>query len=313
MLAGVCIPLSGCHPTLRAATAVSVRQNEWHYGSARGVELHTEHYLVRTTCTDKDLLRRLPNFLEGCWSQYARIVPPRSAPASPALAFLFQTRAQWERFTLAFSPLRAPTYLKIRSGGFEERGVTVSHYGSMATLLSLMGHEGLHQFLSLTRNDVPPAWANEGLACYFEAFELTDSGAPVFTPRHNLIRRNNLRDAFVNRTLFDLREIVSTNAGRIVSLPSERVKTYYAQIWSIVLFLLEQDPARHPEAAGFRTLLADIGTDAMTARLAAAGARPEPTSSDYGAAVFRAYVSTDFDAFDRKYRAFVRDLLSLAD
>lgn len=300
----------GCAEPVRARPEVESRQEAWTFRGVAGKELISAHYCVRTTCTNPRLLHDIPEFLETCWSAYSDLVPPKRDPASAAMTYLFQTRQQWEIFTREFSPAKAPTYLLIRSGGYEERGVTVSHYGRMVTTLSVLSHEGLHQFLSLTRGSPLPAWANEGLACYFEAFDLDDQGRPKFTPRNNLIRRNSLRDAYFRKDLFALPELLSTNAGRVVSLPTMKVRTYYGQTWSIVLMLLEADP-KSKEGAGFRRLLADLGTEDMR-RVAAEAAGKDVRGEEFGERVFRAYVTDDLDGFQTRYEAYVKRLLGLS-
>jgi len=306
---GAAAVLIGCAETIRARPEVEVREEAWTFRGVAGKELITPHYRVRTTCTNPRLLHDIPEFLEGCWSAYSELVPPRREPASAATTYLFQTRQQWEIFTREFSPAKAPTYLLIRSGGFEERGVTVSHYGRMVTTLSVLSHEGLHQFLSLTRGAPLPAWVNEGLACYFEAFDLDDQGRPRFTPRNNLIRRNSLRDAYFRRDMFALPELLSTNAGRVVALPTMKVRTYYGQTWSIVLMLLEADP-KSKEGAGFRRLLGDLGTPEM--RRVVSDESKSGGPEEFGERVFRAYVTDDLEGFKARYDAYVKQILGLS-
>jgi hypothetical protein len=310
LIALIALVAPACQKPHEPAAPVEVETSAWNFRGVMGKELVTDHYRVRTTCTYPPLLTRLPVFLESCWTEYEKLVPPANDPSEPALTYLFQTRQQWEIFTKSFSPARAPTYLLIRSGGYEERGVTVSHYGRMATTLSVMAHEGLHQYLSLTRGGALPAWVNEGLACYFEAFDLDEDGRPTFTPRNNYIRRNSLRDAFLKQQMFDLPELLSTNAGRVVAMPTMKVRTYYAQTWSVVLMLLEEDPKTSPEGAGFRRLLSDLGRDEMKQAVQASagdGGRPmEP-----GERVFRAYVTEDLESFKQQYDGYVRKLLDV--
>ncbi len=297
---------AGCGDARSSAPPVAVERSPWNFRGVRGTELQTAHYLVRTTCTHEPLLERLPEFLEGCWAAYGKFVPPLREPQQPAMTYLFQTRQQWELFTQDFSPARASTYLLIRSGGYEERGVTVSHYARLATTLSLLAHEGLHQFLSVTRGGILPAWVNEGLACCFEAVDIDDRGRPRFRPRDNYIRRNSLRDAYLRNEMFDLSELLATNAGRVVAMPTPRVRSYYAQTWSLVLMLLEADGTTAREAEGFRELLRDLGTDRMRTRTAIVS-----VNADFGEQVFRAYVTDDFAGFKDRYGKFVRKLLEL--
>jgi hypothetical protein len=290
---------------------VEFTRSEWTFEGRTGTEIITPHYRIRTTCKNPQLLGLLPEFVESCWAAYAELMPPEVEPTEPAMTYLFETRPEWEKFTKQFSPTRARTYLLIRSGGYEEQGTTVSHYDRMATTMPVMAHEGLHQFVSHTRRERIPAWVNEGLACYFEAFVLDGAGRAVFRPRNNLIRRNNLREAFLAEQLFDLKELLTTNAGEVVGLPSARVRTYYAQAWSVVLFLLDVDPKNEPMAAGFRRLLQDLGTERMRLAARAAAMSSSGGSVSFGEAIFRAYVTTDYEMFQQNYERYVRQLLRI--
>src|SRR5439155_6630670 len=124
-----------------------------------------------------------------------------------------QSRWEWERFTDQFAPDRAETYRRIHSGGYSERGVTVSHYSGRGPTLSILAHEGLHQYLENTRGRNIPPWLNEGLACYFESFDLDQNQRPIFTPEQNALRRTHMTDAMLNDSLIPLPEILATHAG----------------------------------------------------------------------------------------------------
>lgn len=302
--------LGACTGPLLAPPPVDVSRGEWRFGPVEGIELVTPHYRIRTTCTQPQLVDRLPQFVEGCWDAYARLIPPKKTNVQPALTHLFQRRREWEEFTRQFSPGRASTYLLIRSGGYEERGITVSHYDRMSTTFPVLAHEGLHQYLTLTRGGTLPPWLNEGLACHFESFDLDDHGRPTFLPRRNAIRRNNLRDSMLSKGMFPLEELLGTNAGRVVGLPSARVRAYYSQLWALVVMLAELDPAKDTAGAGFRELLGDLGSATLVAR-----ARKVMTASrgetEFGLAVFKAYVTEDVGTFEQRYVRYARNLLQL--
>lgn len=288
---------------------VEATQEAWTFGRSDGTLARSPHYVLHTTCKREQFVDALPAFMETCYDAYRELLPPMKEPNEPMKAYLFQSRGDWEQFTREFSPARAPTYLKIRRGGYSERGVTVSHYSSQRGTLSIMAHEGLHQYLEATGRGRIPAWINEGLACYFESFDLMN-GRPVFKPERNTLRAPFLREAVQRDDLIPLKEILGTNAGEAVHRTTGHVRSYYAQEWSLVLFLLS-DKAPSEYRQGFQDLLDDLGSVTMeqraTSRLNAlnnAGLSP-------GEAVFRIYITEDLDQFEADYRAYLVDLLQL--
>lgn len=304
--------LAGCSGMLQPKperAPVEAAREDWSFGRRQGSKLTSAHYAIYTTCRSRPFVQALPDFMEACYEAYSTLLPPRAEPSQPMETYLFQSRWDWERFTEKFAPDRADTYKKIRRGGYSERGITVSHYNSQRATLSILAHEGLHQFLEMTGRGRIPAWVNEGLACYFESFDIVD-GRPVFTPENNSLRAPYLREALIRDALIPLEEILGTHAGIAVHQPSSHVRSYYAQEWSLVVFLLSDEaPADYRD--GFRALLLDLGTPEMQrraqSRLDAAGGAGMST----GEAVFRAYISDDFQKFDADYRNFLLDLLRL--
>jgi len=307
-------PLLACGCSLRnpfrQPDPVPVQRSEWKFHGRPGVELVTPHYLVRTTCKSPTLLAAIPDFLESCWDAYAELLPSQTQPTEPLKTYLFQGRAEWEAFTDDFAPARADVYKKIRSGGYSERGTTVSHYSTISATLSILAHEGFHQYLELTRGRNIPPWLNEGLACNFESFELDAANRPVFQPEKNALRRGHLAEAISRNRLIPLSEILETHAGEQVLKQSADVRTYYAQEWALVVFL-RQPSYKNPYHDGFEELMRDLGTDAMTRRAQAALTPDMLGKANNGEAVFRAYITTDYAKFDRDYQAFVRELLGL--
>jgi hypothetical protein len=301
----------GCSAAEARREPVRFTTQDWKFGGVTGSELTTDHYVIRTTCRAKLFVDALPAFQEACWESYAALLPADRALPHKAETYLFQSRWEWERFTEQFTGARAATYKKIRSGGYSERGVTVSHYGSRRSTLSILAHEGLHQYLELTHGtDIPP-WVNEGLACYFEAFDLDDAGRPVFRPESNTLRSPALRESLTRSTLIPLREILGTHAGLEVHKPTRQVSGYYAQEWSLVLFLMR--PAKeNPWHDGFRRLLTELGSETMQRRARAFMAADTEGTLSIGEAIFRAYVTDDIELFEASYIEYLHALTGLA-
>lgn len=275
-----------------------------------GSVLTSDHYVIRTTCRHPRFVHVLPVFVETCYASYARLLSGKMTSAKRMETYLFQSRRQWERFTEQFSPRRANTYKLIRRGGYSERGITVSHYSRQASTLSILAHEGLHQYLTATGRDRIPAWINEGLACYFESFDLDLQNRPTPKPEKNALRRPALRKAVATGTLLPLREVLATNAGLAVQQRSSQVQTCYAQWWSLMVFLL-RPRSENPYYSGFHELLGDLGTEAMNRRAKAYLAADTAGTLTYGEAVFRAYITEDLDRFEAAYKAYLHKLLDL--
>jgi len=288
---------------------VDATSEQWSFGRRDGTRQVSDHYAIYTTCKRRQFVDALPGFMEACYHAYAKLLPPATAPKEKMDTYLFQSRADWERFTEEFAPTRADTYRKIRRGGYSERGVTVSHYNTQRATLSIMAHEGLHQFLEVTGRGRIPAWINEGLACYFESFDIVNN-RPVFLPEKNSLRSPFMRDALVRDDLIPLEEILGTNAGVAVHQKSSHVRSYYAQEWSLVLYLMSDD-APHEYRDGFRALLADLGTPEMERRAKAKMGSSGGAAMSPGEGVFRAYITDDLQQFNAKYRLYLVELLRL--
>jgi len=307
---------AGCHRPATAAgesgRKVDFSREDWSFGGAKGAKLTSQHYILYTTCASKPLVDAMPGFLESCYLAYRELLPGEIPPDRKLETYLFQSRWHWERFTEQFSPQRADIYKKIRAGGYSERGVTVSHYTGHKTSLSILAHEGFHQFAEATRGANIPAWLNEGLACYFESFDLDPrTSRPLFSPETNYLRMRNLREAYVAGQLIPLERILGTHAGIEVQEPGAHVRSYYAQVWSLVLFL-NQRSLWNPYRSRFEKLLREVGTEAMDRSARAYLAANPESGLSYGEAVFRAYIEDDLPKFQRAYDAYLRDLLRLA-
>ncbi|MBK8269299.1 MAG: DUF1570 domain-containing protein [Planctomycetes bacterium] len=309
--AGWLLPLLGCQSAQPMSDPVIYETHDWNYGKSKGLRLVSPHYELHTTCIKrKPFVEAMPGFMEACYEAYRKLLPTTTEPAEPMKSYLFLRRAEWEHFTNAFAGPRASTYKQIRRGGYSERGVTVSFYTTQASTLAILAHEGLHQYLDITGRSQIPAWINEGLACYFEAFELDIYNHPTFKPENNALRSPAMREALTNETLIPLKEILGTHAGIAIHKQSSHVRSYYAQEWSLVLFLLDS-PATNKYAPGFKTLLDELGTEAMNRKANAYIAADSEGSLSRGEAIFRAYITEDLEAFDADYRKFLHELLDL--
>jgi len=274
----------------------------------KGTQLLTEHFDLRITSQDRFIQEYLPSFMEAAFAEYQRLVPA-AVSGDRLVVYVFATRSQWVDFTEIFAPAQAYTYLHIHSGGYTDHRTAsaVAYDIGRDRTLSLLGHEGMHQYLARYLPEPVTPWLNEGLACQLEAFDMKGQW-PVFTPRRNFLRRNNLREALATPDgLIPLPELLRMDAGDAVRQTGLPARTFYAQLWSLVVFLRDPQSGYAPKLAA---LLHDAGTERI--RVATRAYRAATPGSDKltdGEVVFRHYITEDLDGFTNQYREFARALL----
>lgn len=307
----VLVAMAGCasHPP---PPPVAVEQQDWAApDGTTGIQLLTRHYDLRVTTRDTLLQEYLAPFMETAFAQYALLIPSTRESSERLVVYLFGTRPEWADFTRRTFPAQAHTYLHIHAGGFMDHAsaTTVAYDLRRDRTLSLLAHEGLHQYVARHVPERIPAWLNEGLATQFEAFDLRGD-RPVFTPRRNFLRKNHLRAALGPEGEFiPLSELLRMHAGEAVVETGQTVRTYYAQVWSMMLFLREGADGKYAEAFG--KLLADAGAGRIGTTVSGyRAATPDAASTSDGEVIFRRYITEDLGGFMSEYRAFARHLVS---
>ena len=85
-------------------------------------------------------------------------------------------------------------------------------------------------------------------------------------------------------------------------------KAYYAQAWALVTFL--QHGAEGKYAAGFRQMLDGIVSGELPTLAQAAKIRAEsPSTTSFGEAVFRAYITEDLAGFEAEFQPYLEELV----
>lgn len=284
---------------------VAYEREDWKYQQSVGAAIRSEHYELYTTLREPVLQQSLPQVLESAYNYYRELVPAAQPPAEPMKVYLFATRGEWEHFTRRLAGPRAATLLKVRGGGYSERGVSVIEYVAHEITFPVMLHEGFHQYLYHCVHPNIPAWLNEGLAVYCEGHRAGGHGVSGFDPWYNPTRRNALAELLVrDRELFSLEELLRINAGHVVGGTRRRIDAYYAQVWALMLFLREGEDGRY--APGFARLLAALGRDDIEPFARAAHATSSRPEYNFGQSLFSAFISDDYETVDREFRRFMR-------
>jgi hypothetical protein len=207
----------------------------WPGGPSGGEIIRTAHYRIYTTLDSPLQQRLIARVLEADYARFIRLVPG-AAPALPMRGYVFRDRSQWARYTRQTAGAQASIYLHIEAGGYERNGVFAAYRSHVSEILSVVAHEAWHQFSFLALKDHLPAWLDEGLATQCEAMQWHD-GYPAFTPWLNAARWEMLRTAIEQRQLLPLRVLAGTQAGSVVMHQISYVQAYYAEVWSLMLFL----------------------------------------------------------------------------
>lgn len=259
----------------------------------------TEHFTIYSTVADTGLEEILPVFLESAFRRYESSFA--SPPAEPVhlTTYVFGTRPEWLRYVGRHHAARYDVYSRIRAGGFTEGTTAYLFYSQRSETLATLAHEGWHQYLGARVRRGAPAWLNEGLACYHEAFHYGARG-PEFTPEHNTFRIEGLRRALQVGELLPLPQIVATDAGEVISRNHSVVtQVYYAQAWALVTFLRHGDGGRHRRA--FDRLMSDLADGSFAAKASAARLTAGGAGRSYGAAIFEFYFGSPPEALADRY------------
>jgi len=301
LLVGGCAGPRKANPVL---TDVPFQTEAWQYAGQAGRRITSEHYEIYTTLTDRMLLEALPQVLESAYRFYRELVPAARQPERPMPVYLFARRGEWAHFTRQFGPHRARTLLKVRRGGYMERGITVAEYVSHAVTFPLLTHEGFHQFLFHCAHPRVPAWLNEGLAVLCEGQRWGSTGLAEFDPWYNPQRRNTLAEVLLRDELFSLDELLRINAGHVVGGSSYKISAYYGQVWALMLFLREGEEGKYAE--GFARLLAALGSSDLENYARAYHVQSPRRSYNFGRDLFCNFISDDLETVEREYQTFMR-------
>ncbi len=299
---------AGCTPKDITPDIVAV-QEPWSNQGKPGARITTDHFDLYTTIEDAQLRDYLPSFLEATYRLYAELVPAASENAERLQTYLFSHKFEWLSFTKRTFPERYDLYSRVQVAGYAHHNLCVVYYIRPRTYtLSVIAHEGMHQYLASRFEGRIPAWLNEGLACYCEGFDLALS-TPLFKPTQNATRRNALRTILSSNALMPMGELLAANAGSVIlESHGRQTQAFYAQAWALVVFLRHGSEGQY--RAGFEELLAgiasgELGTRAQAARLGSNA----PAKTSFGEAVLRAYITDDIDRLETELHEYMVQLV----
>jgi hypothetical protein len=288
-----------------ALEAVEVWENE--YGP--GLKLASAHYEVFTTLLEPSVLSRIPIFVESAYRAYNRQLPESVETEPRFVIYLFADRRQWEEFTQKFAGEQAEIFCRIKAGAYYYDGVCVAYDIGNERTLSVIGHEGWHQFNDRHFKFRLPSWLDEGVAMLFEAYQFRD-GAFHFDPAENQYRLEALKKTLDRDRMVPLEELIATTPGDVLATDqTDAVMAFYSQSYALVRFLQEADSGRR--LAIYRRLLADglhgdWPLDEVSREIATDRSVPRNILWNHivGLILFQEYIGDDFEPVEQEYRAF---------
>ncbi len=287
----------------------------WSFTSQPGTVIRSQNYRIYTTIDDPLFQHLLVRVLEAAHDRVTTLVPNAKIPPPNGLldCYVFSSRGQWEAYTRARAGSNAPIYLQISAGGYCQEGVFAGYDIGRDQTLSVVAHEAWHQYSWFAFKDRLPSWLEEGLATQNEAIDWQGGTTPVFRPELNWRRFAALRQSVRDNHLWKLSDLLSTHAGRVIKLPQYSIDAYYAQLWSLVLFL-ERTPAYQTK---LKSLLADASAGKLTQALNGTDVTrgeidnfTEHWNSVAGPVYLQKYLNPDIAALEQEYLAYIRKFTS---
>ena len=213
----------------------------WDNPYGPGLVISTRNYRLYTTHLEPLVLRQIPSFLESAFRAYQSQLPRPLQNTEPFIVYLFGTRDQWEAYTRDTAGADAQVYLKIEAGGHVANAVCVAYDIGRRQTLSILGHEGWHQFNQRLFVYRLPSWLDEGIATLFETCRF-ERGQFVFDPASNLMRLGSLKHTLQTGRMIPLDQLLLLNPGQVLNGYNgdpDGATAYYAQVYALVRFLRE--------------------------------------------------------------------------
>ena len=311
----MCVLLGGCARTGRLPDYGPHRlgnntlsRRGWRWKHTRGWVVRTRHYRIYTTVGSRLDQYLFGRTLEAAYARFKRLAPLTAEPI-PLRVYIFRRRAQWNAFTRQNTGQNASLYLDIAAGAYTQNGVAVAYWLGRVSTLSVIAHEAWHQCSWFGFKNHLPAWLEEGLATQNEAI-MWRHRTPEFVPAQNYSRWLALRQAVKQRRLWTLHTLTRIHAGEVVRLPQKDINSYYAELWSLALFL---------EHSRYRPRLLRLLHAAETGRLVRllrgtgisanqAAAFTQRWNAVAGPLYLHAYINPSSATLQNQYFAFVRRL-----
>lgn len=290
----------------------------WKSATRDGHEMITDHFKLRVTLRNGDLRRFLPIFTERAMAQYTSALGPLPDPSRRLETYIFGTRDEWTAFTNERLGDEAGTYLGLGRGGYTSKTVAILYDIGPTDTLTILAHEGWHQYSQSVFREELPVWLEEGIATYMEGYRVDSSGRPIFSAWRNFERFGELRNAVRGEDLIPLEKLLDQTPQQFLNEGRDRLLVYYAQVWALTHFLAEGGNGKYRDA--LTAILRDAVAGQVSNSLAAIMTTNEDRRSVKraisrggirtlpGTLIARGYFSQDLPEMADEYESFIKQI-----
>jgi hypothetical protein len=286
-------------------SATEVESRDWKYNDRPGKVLTTPHYLLHTTVRNDEVVAKLPQVMEGAYTQYQIFAGNVPQSDKPMKCYVFGERGEWRDFTLKNTGADARVYLQITRGGYTVGDWFVSYYVGGDATYSVAAHEGWHQFVARHFKGRLPPFLEEGTACMFESVRFSGD-LPRWDLTINPSRTLSLRNSIESNKLWPLEKLITMHAGDVVKLPGDRIEAFYSQSWAFARFMTEYDNGRY--LSSFRQLMKDTATGNPRDNTQAMRKALNLWSPAAVKPILEHYLGKDLATIESEYQKFIRHI-----
>jgi len=272
-----------------------------------GCKVVSPHYVIYSTISDRQILVRFGQLMEGANDAYRSLATDVPASDRPMECYLFDRRSQWAAFTREHTGEDAAIYLRVNRGGYTVGDWFVAYWIGDTATFSVAAHEGWHQYVARHLKGRLPPFLEEGMACLFEEVRW-EQELPRWDLSKNGPRLESLRAAVNGDCMYPLAQLVRMHAGQVVGKTSSRIEAFYAQSWAFARFLYDGEGGRYRPA--LRRMFADAARGALfddSFQQMSHGPLWDPSTAR---PMIEHYLGTSLPSIEQGYASYVRRLLA---
>jgi hypothetical protein len=291
----------------------AVERDTWNSPVGPGEVLQSKNYRIFLRSRSNMLSECLPGFMEAANAHYLELTGLSANSGVGRMdLYVLGSRDEWVHLTKHRLGTRSKVYLKLEAGGYMVDGVCVLwDLNRVTATFSVAKHEGLHQFLYHRLKDRIPMWLEEGLCATAEGMTVEQKRVR-FTPADNPSRYTSLRRVLNRGYWISLPDLLPMDAGDAIGDHQGKATGYYAQVWSLVLFI--RDHADYRE--GLQQMLNDAAAGTMVDQIGIPSSELPPGQGRafnrmISVPAFRHYITDDLEAFEKEWLAYAKKLAGL--
>lgn len=252
-------------------------------------ETETEHYKIRTNTTEA-FAAELALVMEQAFEAY-QVHYNRKHSGPKMNIFAFREFEDYRSFCIE-NKLESHIAAQGHASGAGNYGCGYPRYNGLNELIGTLIHEGSHLFYDRAVQGFVPSWYHEGQATYFEGY--TWDGKTLTFNHVSPMRLPWLRRALAGGTNIPLRELIKGDALSSIQKGAQDSMLFYSQSWGLYYFLC------HTNDDELKKKFADLREKYASRALGPSVMQPDGSYSS-----FTNVVTSDFDALEAKWKAFI--------